>query len=676
MPHFFAKSPPLTDPLSGLSGSTNIGEPAPPPRQPVALRARLRRGGASLLNTARGVPRVLALVWRASPALTIALALATVAAGLVPLAVATITRLLINAVAHATQVRAAGAPEHSTVGPVLGVVVHTTTTGAVVIAVALQFGVFVLNAVAGSVRNITTELLQERVSQHIQFRVMAHASRLELAFFEDGTSYDLMRQAQEQAASRPVAMISNVFGALQCAVTFASLVALLAALNPWVAVAVLLAPVPAFLADARFGKMGFMVAVWSSPIRRRMQYISTLVTTDTYAKEVKLFGLGGYLAQRFRELGLVYYRRHRRQAVSRSAAATGFGALTTLVGSISYLYVALLAVAGSVTMGDLVMYTAAAIALQASVQTMFQELTGIYEDNLYLDVLYRLLDTRPAITRPAHPVPMATPVCGHIVFEHVTFRYPGAETPALRDVCFEIAPGQTMAIVGNNGAGKSTLVKLICRLYDPDQGRILLDGVDLRQLDPDELRATISGTFQDYVTYQATAAENITLGDVQHIGDRRRAQRAAVKGGADELITGLPLGYDTPLGKWFDKGVNLSGGEWQKVALSRAFMRDARLLVFDEPTAALDPHSEHDLFLRLRSLAHGRTAVYISHRFSTVRQADRILLLSGGTVAEQGTHADLMARGGQYADMFLLQASAYVDPPAQPPAEPTVLTKG
>jgi ATP-binding cassette subfamily B protein len=264
---------------------------------------------------------------------------------------------------------------------------------------------------------------------------------------------------------------------------------------------------------------------------------------------------------------------------------------------------------------------------------------------------------------PDHPEPLADPVRGHVVFEHVSFHYPGTDALVLDDLNIEIPPGQTIAVVGHNGAGKSTLIKLLCRLYDPIAGRILLDGKDLRDLDPDELRSVIGAMFQDHVSYQATAAENIGLGSVAELDDRDKITRCARQAGADELIEGLPKGYETHLGKWFDHGVELSGGEWQKIALSRAFMRDARLLVLDEPTSALDAQAEYDLFERLRRLAHGRTAVYISHRFSTVRKADRVLLLDAGRVAECGSHDELMARNGAYAQLFLLQALAYLDAP-------------
>ncbi|MEO3748739.1 ABC transporter ATP-binding protein [Plantactinospora sp. B5E13] len=682
MPPFYLKGVPADDPRSGITGSTDLAEPEPTRRPARSVSAALGEARRSVVTTVRGIPRMLRLVWRVSPLLTLGLAATTVVVGLVPAATALISRLLIDAVTHAVAVRSTGLPDQGVVGPLAGVSWQTTATGAVVATISLQFLVFFLGALASSLRNVTTELLQERVSQDVQLRVMTQASRLDLAFFEDSSSYDLVRQAQEESSTRPVAMITSLYGALQSVVTFGSLVALLVALSPWVALAALVAPIPAFLADSRYGKAGFVVAVWSSPIRRRMRYLSSLVTTDAYAKEVKLFGLGDYLADRFRGLGLVFYRRKRQQVVARSLATTGLGAITIGVGSLTYLYIALQAVAGRLTLGDLVMYTAATAALQMSIQTLFREITGVYENNLYLDTLHRLLAARPAVTGPDRPVPMPEPLRGHLVFEHVTFRYPGAETAALRDVSFEVPPGGTLAVVGRNGAGKSTLVKLLCRLYDPDQGRILLDGVDLRRFDPEQLRSAISATFQDYVTYQATAAENIGLGDRTRIEDADRVRTAAVRGGAHELVAGLPSGYDTPLGKWFDRGVNLSGGEWQKIALSRAFMRDARILVFDEPTAALDPASEHELFVRLRELAQGRTTVYVSHRFSTVRQADRILHFADGRLTEQGTHAELIARDGDYARLFLMQASAYLDPPpadgsaAEPDPDPTALSKG
>jgi ATP-binding cassette subfamily B protein len=425
------------------------------------------------------------------------------------------------------------------------------------------------------------------------------------------------------------------------------------------------------VADGRFGRKAFGLAQWAAPVRRRMQYLSDLVTADTAAKEVKLFGLGPYLTGRFQALGISLYRRQRGLITRRYLVYTGWGTLGTLIGSLTYLYVAVQAVRGRLSVGDLVLYGTAVIAVQASIQSMFRSAVSIYEDNLYLDLLQELLDVpagRVATVGAAGPppsveVPGPCDVRGEVRFEHVSFTYPGAAEPALHDVSFVIPAGRTVALVGANGAGKSTVVKLLCRLYEPTAGRILLDGVDLSEVDRDELWPAFGAMFQDFVHYQATAAENIGLGSVADIGDRKKIVAAAQAGGADELIAHLPRGYDSPLGKWFDQGAQLSGGEWQKIALSRAFMRSARVLLLDEPTSALDPAAEHELFNRLAGLAHGRTTVYVSHRFSTVRRADRIVLLERGRVREEGLHAELMALGGEYARLFSLQAMAYVDLP-------------
>jgi ATP-binding cassette subfamily B protein len=547
----------------------------------------------------------------------------------------------------------------------------------VALLVAAQFGVLVVNAVSTAVKGIVEQLLHEKVALTVQLAVMNHASRLELAFFEDSESYDLLKQAQQEAATRPVSIVSTSFGLVQTAITFGSMIGLLSGLNPLIAVLALLGPVPAFLADSRYGRRAFKLSQWAAPIRRRMLYLSGLVTADTAAKEVKLFCLGDYLVDRFRSLGSALYRRQRSLISRRHLAYTGWSMLSVLIGSLTYLYVAAQAVRGHLSVGDLVLYGTAVTAVQATVQGIFHSMVSIYEDNLYLDLLQRLL-ARPAgrvptISAGTGPRPSSRPVPsgpGEVRFEGVSFRYPGTDTMALRDVTLTIPAGRTLAVVGPNGAGKSTLVKLLCRLYEPAEGRILLDGVDLRDIDQASLWPQYGAMFQDFVQYQATAADNIGLGSVANIDDRERIVAAARAGGADALICGLPKGYDTPLGKWFDNGSQLSGGEWQKIALSRAFMCSATVLVLDEPTSALDPGAEHDLFTRLDGLTEGRTTVFVSHRFSTVRRADSIVLLDGGRVREAGRHESLMALGGKYAQLFSLQAMTYVDLPAAGRAQP------
>jgi ATP-binding cassette, subfamily B, bacterial len=394
------------------------------------------------------------------------------------------------------------------------------------------------------------------------------------------------------------------------------------------------------------------------------------VTTDSYAKEVKLFGLGKYFIERYRLIAKAYYTSQGTQVTRRYLIGFGWGNLSTIATSITYLYVALQAIAGRLTLGDLTLYTIAAQSVQSSIQGVLGGFTGMYEHNLYLSNLFELMATPTSMPTSSTPVDVPQPLKGEIRFENVSFAYSGAETKALTDLSFTIKPGETLAIVGRNGAGKTTLFKLICRLYDPVEGRILIDGIDVRDYEPNQLRSQIGGMFQDYVTYQATAAENIGLGDLPALTDREEVMAAAQQAGADELISKLPQGYDTALGKWFDAGVNLSGGEWQKVALARAFMRDAKILLLDEPTSALDAQAEYDLFERLRSLTKGRTAVYISHRFSTVRRADRIVFLERGRLVEEGTHEELMRLDGRYARLFKMQASAYTGEEILPEVEP------
>ncbi len=650
---------------SGLTGDPGIEQP-PELEGPKDLRGRWLNFKQSVTGTTAALPRVLRLVWDASPTITLALFVTTAIAGVIPAASAFTVKLLTNAVVQGIGIHnfhiadrltlaSLGGPEW--IGPW-----HPpafTAVQGIVFLVILQLALFALSALLGTLRNITQQLLQNDVSMRIQLMVMEKAASLDLAFYEDPASYDLLRRAQTDSINRPVMMISTAFGLVQTLLTFITMVAVLVVVSPLLALLALVTPIPAFIADTRYGWRGYNIARWGSRLLRRMTYLVTLVTTDSYAKEVKLFGLGGYFIDRYRLIAKAYYGTQRAQVARRYMTGFAWGNLSTIATSLTYLYVALQAIVGRLTLGDLTLYTTAASSVQGSIQGILAGFSGMYEHNLYLNNLFELMETKPSMQASLAPAKVPQPMRGEIRFDNVTFAYPGAEANALTDLSFTVKPGETLAIVGRNGAGKTTLFKLICRLYDPNAGRILIDGIDIKDFDANELRAQIGAMFQDYVTYQATAAENIGLGNVQDINDRERIEVAGAQAGAAELISGLPEGYDTALGKWFDQGVNLSGGEWQKVALARAFMRDAKILLLDEPTSALDAQAEYDLFERLRSLTRGRTAVYISHRFSTVRRADRIVFLEHGRLVEEGTHTELMKLNGRYARLFRMQASAY-----------------
>ena len=650
-----------------------LADPEPEMPKAVAEPRDWRGQWTTFRDSVRGtfvaLDRVLRLVWRANPQLTVGLALSTLLLGAVPAASAYITKVLVNTVVRAIVLHVRHQPEQGQLGigpfssPVL------STTWLIALVAGLQLLVFALQSLLNTTRNVTQQLLQERVTRSIQLQIMEKAAKLDLSFFEDTASYDLLQQAQQGAQGRPLAMISGAFGLIQTVITFVTMVALLVGVSPLLAVIALLMPIPAFIADTRYGWRGFMIARWSSPLLRRMSYLVTALTTDKMAKEIKLFGLGDFLIGRYAVLSQAYYDRQRKQVVRRYWIGWALGLLSTLANSGTYLYVALQAVVGRLTLGDLTLYTTAAQSVQGSVSGILGGFSGMYENNLYLTQVFTLLEKEPAVVSPPLAQQVPEPLRGEIRFENVSFRYPGAEQDALQEVSFTIRPGETLAVVGRNGAGKTTLFKLICRLYDVTGGRILLDGVDIRDLELEDLRRQIGGMFQDYVTFMATAAENIGLGDVERIGDRPAIEDAAREGGSDELIRQLPLGFDTALGKWFDRGTELSGGEWQKIALSRSFMRDARILLLDEPTSALDAQAEYDLFERLRSLTRGRTAVYISHRFSTVRRADRILFLEHGRLVEEGTHEELMGLSGRYARLFRMQASAYTGEELALPAD-------
>ena len=624
----------LTDALNS-NGHEPSSEPSSAGWNPRALWQNAR-------VTWQGFRRVLGLVWEANPGLTIALAFFNLAQGGLPALRVWISKLLIDAVV-AAWTNGSGLAALPEVG----------------LLVALQFGIGAASNLLSTLSNICQQLLQDRVANRIQLLVMRHANQLDLVFFERPQFYDLIQQVQRDVGFRPTFMVQTAFGLIRQLLTFGSMLALLVNLEWFIAAAALLAPIPTFVSSARYGWQGYQMMRRQSPLRRMMSYLTTLMTTDTYAKEVKLFTVGDFFVDRFQRLFERYYAENRGLVIRRYLVGAAWSMLSVLVTGLTFFYVAVRTLTGSVTVGGLTLYVQAADGVSQAFGALLGGVQTMYEHQLYLKVLFELLDFEPRINAPEHPRPIRRRFQQGIEFRNVTYAYEGKDQPALDDVSFTIQPGETVAIVGHNGAGKTTLVKLLARLYDPQSGQVLIDGHDVREYDPDALRSEFGVLFQDYVSYQFTARENIGIGRAERLEDAPAIASAATKSGAASVIESLPEGYDTVLGKWFDGGVNLSGGEWQKVALGRAFMREAQILILDEPSAALDAKAEYELFSRLQELAHGRTALFISHRFSTVRRADRILVFEHGRLIEQGTHTELLAVGGRYAELFNLQASSY-----------------
>ncbi len=615
------------------------------------------RGGGRRLSTEDGfqlrmvfgaftsLPRVMRLVRDTHPGFTYALGVITLLRGFAPVASAWITKLVIDSVIAALP------PTHAPVSRVFWFV-------------GIQLAISLAASLLGTLSNITQQLLQEQVSNRVRLMVMEKANTLDLSFFENPEFYDKLRQAQEQAAFRPVNMVSQTFELVRTVITFATMIVLLTRLEWWIAAIALIIPIPSFIADSRYGWMGYQRMRRQSPERREMSYFESVMTTDTYNKEVKLFNLGNLFLGRFRDLAQKFYIENRRIMTRRYLLSFAWLSLSLAANAGIYLFVALRAVAGRISLGDLTLYTQAATQVSSSFQGILTGIASTYENNLFVGTLFDFLEYQPLIMSPANPVaingfdgPSARGLS--IEFRNVSFTYPGKTTPALNNVSFTIAAGEAVALVGRNGAGKTTTIKLLNRLYDPDAGEILIGGHNIRDYELNELRAQVGVIFQDFVTYFMPAQANIGIGQLSQINNLAMVKEAAAKSGAAAVIEKLPNGYDTMLGRWFNEGTQLSGGEWQKIALARAFIRDARILVLDEPTSALDARAEYEVFEHFRTLTEGKTAIFISHRFSTVRLADRIFVIEDGILQESGSHAELMTLDGRYAELFNLQANAY-----------------
>jgi ATP-binding cassette subfamily B protein len=604
--------------------------PGPPGQAPPqSIRERV--------GALRNLPPFLKLVWQTSPAIAVALIVLRLIRALLPVATLYVGALIIDAV-----VRAIPSGNFDPIWRLL----------------ALEFGLAVLSDVLGRGVSLLDSLLGERFSIATSLRLMQHAATLDLEDFEDSEVQDRLERARQQASGR-TGLMTQIFGQAQDIVTIVSFGAGLFWYAPWLLALMAVALVPAFIGEVHFNAQTYWMNYMRAPERRESDYVRQTAASVETAKEVKIFGLNDFLMARYEELARSFFRANRKIAIRRA----GWGSVLTAIGTsayyVAYAYIAWRTVHGDFSIGDLTFLAGSFMRLRGLLDGFLSGLSNVAGQALYLDDLFSFFEIKPEITSPANPRPFPNPIREGFTFEDVGFRYPGAEHWAVRHLSFTLRAGEVLALVGENGAGKTTLVKLVTRLYDPDEGRILLDGHDLREYDLARLRADIGVIFQDFVRFHLTAAENIAVGRIEARGDRERIVHAAEQSGADELIRRLPGGYDQIIGKRWKTGTDLSGGEWQKIAIARAYMRDAQVLVLDEPTAALDARAEYEVFKRFKELSVGKTALLISHRFSSVRMADRIVVLGEGLLEAIGTHEELLARGGRYRELFELQAAGY-----------------
>ena len=601
-------------------------------------------------NALRNLPPFLRQIWATSPALTIATLGLRVVRAFLPFATLYIGKLIID---EAVRLVGVGVDFDTLEAAWRAGVLDTLLW-----LLALEFALAIVSDLLGRLVSYGDSLLSELFTNATSIRLMQHAATLDLEDFEDPDLQDKLDRARRQTMGR-MNLMSQLFGQVQDAITVVSFAIGLLVYAPWLILLLAIALIPAFVGESHFNALGYSLNFAWTPERRQLEYVRQMGASVETAKEVKIFNLHKYLIERYRVLADGFFRANRALARRRAFWGTLLAALGTLGYYIAYAYIAWRTVSGDFTIGDLTFLASSFRRLRQLLEGLLVGFSQVAGQALYLEDLFSFFEIEPEIVSPADALPVPKPIRQGFVFENVGFRYPDAEKWALRGLDFELRAGEVLALVGENGAGKTTLVKLLARLYDPDEGRILLDGRDLRDYDLDDLRANIGVIFQDFVRYHLTAGENIGVGQIDDMDNEVRIREAARRAMADGVIESLPMGYDQLIGRRFKTGVDLSGGQWQKIAIARAYMRDAQVMILDEPTAALDARSEFEVFQRFKELSDQRTAVLISHRFSSVRMADRILVLADGRLEASGTHAELMAAGGRYAELFELQAAGY-----------------
>ncbi|WP_375511086.1 ABC transporter ATP-binding protein [uncultured Nostoc sp.] len=588
--------------------------------------------------------RAVSLVWTTSRSLTILLASLTLIAGLLPAAISYLGKLIVDAVVFASQVNSQSNGFVNISQPLLYVGLEAI---AVILLAASQRGIIICQS-----------LLRALMGQRVNVLILEKALTLDLRQFEDSEFYDKLTNARREASVRPLSLVNRTFGLVQNALSLFTYGILLVNFSGWAVVVLILAAMPVFIAETKFAGEGFRLFSWRAPETRQQNYLENLLAREDFVTEVKLYQLGEMLLRRYRNLFDQLYGEDRDLTLRRGLWGYLLGLVSTGAFYLAYAWIVLETVLGKISLGDMTMYLTVFRQGQSTFSNALTSIGGMYEDNLYLSNLYDFLEEEVPKSWGKATIGL-NPQDG-IRFENVSFTYPGSSKPALRNISLHLKPREKLAIVGENGSGKTTLIKLLTRLYTPDSGRIFLDGLDLQEWDVDVLRRRIGVIFQNFVRYQFTVGENIGVGDVEHLENKTRWQTAAQKGMSQSFIDQLPQSFQTQLGRWFKGGQELSGGQWQKIALSRAFMRSqADILVLDEPTSAIDAQAEFEIFNHFRTVTKNQMVLLISHRFSTVRMADKILVIENGEVIEQGTHEELLQLGGRYAKLFLLQAAGY-----------------